>query len=294
LLDIRLITFITVAKIRSFTKAAEILNLTQPAVSQHIKYLEENYGVSLIKKQGKEINLTEEGIVLYKYTRELVLLHRNLEAELKNKSGIRKMYDIGASMTIGGYVLPYILAEHKKSYPNIDIILQVSNTEDIIHKLLNRKLDLALIEGNFDKDKFNYKKFKDDEMVLAVSPRHPYARKDKVSIEEILHGELILREKGSGTREIFEDKLTDLGCNLKDFNPYMELGSISAIKSLVEENLGYTIISKETIRKEQRLGTIKIVPVDRMEINREFNFIYLKESNKDFIEAFIEFCYMND
>jgi len=294
LLDIRLTTFITVARIKSFTKAAEILNLTQPAVSQHIKYLEEYYGVGLIKKTGKEIGLTEEGLILYKYAKELDILHRNLEAEIRNKSGIHKSYKVGASMTVGGYVLPYILAEYKREHPNRDILLQVNNTEEIISKLLNRKLDLALVEGNFDRNKFSYKKFKDDEMVLAVSDKHQFAKKDKVSIEEILRGELIIREKGSGTREIFENKLKELGYDINSFNPYMELGSISAIKSLVEENLGYTIISKETIKRELKQGVIKIVGIEGIQIYREFNFIYLKENNEKFINEFIKFCYINE
>lgn len=294
MLDIRLTTFITVARIKSFTKAAEILNLTQPAVSQHIKYLEEYYGVGLIKKTGKEIGLTEEGLILYKYAKELDILHRNLEAEIRNKSGIHKSYKVGASMTVGGYVLPYILAEYKREHPNRDILLQVNNTEEIISKLLNRKLDLALVEGNFDRNKFSYKKFKDDEMVLAVSDKHQFAKKDKVSIEEILRGELIIREKGSGTREIFENKLKELGYDINSFNPYMELGSISAIKSLVEENLGYTIISKETIKRELKQGVIKIVGIEGIQIYREFNFIYLKENNEKFINEFIKFCYINE
>ncbi len=205
MLDIRYTTFITVAKIKSFTKAAEILNLTQPAVSQHIKHLEEYYGVNLIKKQGKEIDLTEEGIILYSYSKELELLHRNLESELKNKSSIHKVYNVGASMTIGGYVLPYILAEYKKAYKNIDIRLQVGNTEEIINKLLNRKIELALIE----------------------------------------------------------------------------------------ENLGYTIISKETIKREIKLGVIKIIPIEGLKIYREFNFLYQKDGNKDLIEDFIKFCYIS-
>lgn len=293
-MDIRLNTFITVAKIRSFTKAAELLNLTQPAVSQHIKYLEEYYDVNLINKQGKEIDLTEEGIVLYKYAKELELLYRNLETELKNKSSIRKVYTVGASMTIGGYVLPYILAEHKRVCPNIDILLQVGNTEEVIDKLLNRKLVLALIEGNFDKNKFDYKKFKDDELVLAVSSKHHFNKRDKVTIKDVLEGELILREKGSGTREIFENSIEDLGYEISSFKPYMELGSISAIKALVEENLGYTIISRETIKRELKLGLIKTIPVEGLEIYREFNFIYLRESNKEFVEEFIKFCYMSE
>jgi LysR family transcriptional regulator, transcriptional activator of the cysJI operon len=159
----------------------------------------------LIKKQGKEIDLTEEGIILYNYSKELELLHRNLESELKNKSSIHKVYNVGASMTIGGYVLPYILAEYKKAYKNIDIRLQVGNTEEIINKLLNRKIELALIE----------------------------------------------------------------------------------------ENLGYTIISKETIKREIKLGVIKIIPIEGLEIYRDFNFLYQKYGNKDFIEDFIKFCYIS-
>ncbi|QGU95794.1 LysR family transcriptional regulator [Clostridium bovifaecis] len=293
MLDIKLLTFITVAKIKSFTKAGEILNLTQPAVSQHIKHLEEYYEVTLIKKRGKEIDLTEEGQILYKYAKQLEVLHRNLEIEIRNKNSIHRTYNLGASMTIGGYVLPYILAEYKKSYKNIDILLQVNNTEEILHKLLNRKLNLALIEGNFDRNKFNYKKFKDDELVLAVSKHHQFTKKDKVTIEKVLKGELILREKGSGTREIFENKLQDLGYDIKGFKPYMELGGISAIKSLVEENLGYTIISEETIKREVKLDLINVIPIEGLSIRREFNFVYLKDNDYDFIEEFIKFCFVN-
>lgn len=290
LLDIKLNTFVTVAEIKSFTKAGEILNLTQPAVSQHIKFIEQYYGVSLIKKKGKNLVLTEEGKILYKYAKELEIVHRNLESEIRNKSGINRIYNVGATMTIGGYILPYILAEFKNVYKNIDILLQVNNTEEIIDKILNRKLDIALVEGLFDASRFKYKKFKEDQLVLAVSPLHEFAKRDEVSVEDILKGNLILRERGSGTREIFENKLVELGWNIKDIRPYMEIGSIPAIKSLVEANLGYTIISKETIKRELRLGLIKCVPIRMLKIFRDFNFIYLDDADSEFIYEFIEFC----
>ncbi|MBX4264543.1 LysR family transcriptional regulator [Clostridium estertheticum] len=289
-MDIRLQTFITVVKIKSFTKASEILNITQPAVSQHIKFLEEYYGVIFIKKCGKSIKLTEEGKILYKYAIELNSIYRNLEAEFRNKDNINKTYYIGASMTIGGYILPYILAEYKNCYKNIDILLQVNNTEEILKKLLNRKIDLALIEGNFDKEKFKYIKYKDDELVLAVSHLHEFAKYKNITLGEVLKGKLILRENGSGTREIFKNKLLEMDYDLKDFNPYMELGSITAIKSLVEANLGYSIISKETVKKEVELGVIKIIPIKGLKIFREFNFVYLKDSDEDFVKNFIGFC----
>jgi LysR family transcriptional regulator, transcriptional activator of the cysJI operon len=276
LIDVRLNTFMTVAKIKSFTRAGEILNLTQPAVSQHIKHLEEYYCVSLFKKQGKDMDMTEEGRILYEYAQKIEILHRDLEGILRNRSGIHRIYNVGASMTIGGYVLPPILALYKKAYKNTDIILQVNNTEEIIDKLLNRKIDFALVEGNFDKNKFFYKRFKTDKMVLAVSSLHDFAQRVEVSINEVIKGPLILREKGSGTREVFEDALNKLGFDVQEFKPYMEIGSISAIKSLVEENLGYTVISGETIKKELRTGAIKAVPIKEIEFEREFNFVYIE------------------
>jgi len=290
LMDIRLETFITVAKIKNFTKASEILNITQPAVSQHIKFLEEYYGVIFIKKIGKTMKLTEEGKILYKHAVELDRIYKNIESEFRNKDNINKTYYLGASMTIGGYILPYILAEYKNCYKNIDILLQVNNTEEIIQKLLNRKIDLALIEGNFDKKKFEYTKYKDDELVLAVSHLHVFAKRKSVNIDEVIKGKLILREKGSGTREIFENKILEMGYELKDFKPYMELGSITAIKSLVEANLGYSIISKETVKKEIISGKIKVVHIKGLKIFREFNFVYLKDSDEEFVKNFIVFC----
>lgn len=293
MIDIKLNTFITLAKIKNYTRAAEILNLTQPAVSQHIRFLEEYYDVQLFKKQGRGIELTDEGKILLKYAEEIEMLYRAAESEIRNNSGIVKKYNIGASMTIGGYVLPGILAKHKKIYKNITILLQVYNTEEIIEKLLTRKLDFAIVEGPFDKRKFKFKKFKDDELVLAVSPEHEFAKQKNVDIKDVIKGNLILREKGSGTRKIFEDKVVEMGYDLQDIENYMEIGSISAIKSLVESNLGYTVISKETIKKELGIGTIKVIPIKDMCIVREFNFIYLPEKDEKFIDEFISFCLKN-
>lgn len=290
MMDIRLTTFLTVAKIKNFTKAGETLALTQPAVSQHIKFLEEYYGVDLIKKQGRVIGLTKSGEVLFKYAKELDLLYRSLELEVRNSSRNKKVYNVGATMTIGGYVLPYILGEYKYTYNNIDVLLQVNNTEEIINKLLNGQINLALVEGPFDRDKFNYRKFKDDELVLAVSSKHEFCKKESVELEEVINGRLILREKGSGTRKIFENKLVELGYDLGNMKIYMEIGDISAIKSLVESNLGYTVISKQAIKRELELKVIKIIPIKNVKIYREFNFIYLDGTAEDFIDHFINFC----
>lgn len=293
LMDVKLVSFIALAKFKNYTNAAEYLNLSQPAVSNHIKLLEEYYSTKLFKKIGRNIELTEEGKILFKYAQDIDALYRKALDEIKNKSGIHRTYKVGASMTIGGYVLPKILAEYQKQNPNIRILLEVYNTEDIEDKLLKRKLDFAVVEGPFDKQKFCYSKFKDDELILAVSPEHYFADKKEVDIKDVIKGNLILREKGSGTRKIFEQIVLGTGYDIKDINIHMEIGNINAIISLVEANLGYTIISREAIKKELKIGTLKEVPIKDIRIYREFNFIYLDEAKDSFIYDFMDFCIKN-
>lgn len=290
MIDPKLITFITVARVKNFTKTGRVLNLTQPAVSQHIKALEDYYEVKLIEKHGKQMELTEEGEILYEYAIELEKMSKVIEGKLKNKSSIIKRYHMGATLTIGGYVLPSILGKYRKIYENIDIILQVNNTEIIMKKLLQGEIQLALVEGPFDKTMVNYKKLKDDELVLAISSNNILGNRKEVSIEEVLKGNLILREQGSGTRKIFENKLISKGYSLDNINVYMEIGDINAIISLVESNLGYTIISRETIKESLKNNKLVTVPIKDFKIEREFNFVYVDHDYKEFIENFINFA----
>lgn len=296
MLEARLLTFLTVAKIKNYTKSARILNLTQPAVSQHIKYLEENYGVKFIKKNGRNIELTQEGEEFLKYVKELEIKDRGIYKKLKNKSFLEKYYNIGATLTIGGYVLPKILGRYKEHYPNIEIILTVNNTKEILRKLLREEIDLGLVEGPFDRNKFGYKRLKEDELILAFSPKHEFSKGEYVQLKDVLSGKLILREEGSGTRKHFENALLDEGYSLNDLNIYMEVGSIDAIKALVEANLGYTIISKVAIERELKLGVIKTLPIKNNGVNvvnfyREFYFVYLLGSMNKYLSNFMEFCF---
>ncbi|MCY6369073.1 LysR family transcriptional regulator [Clostridium ganghwense] len=296
MLGTRLLTFLTVAKIKNYTKSARILNLTQPAVSQHIKFLEEHYGVKFIKKNGRNIELTQEGEEFLEYVKELEVKEREIYKKLKNKSSVEKTYNIGATLTIGGYVLPKILGKYKEQYPNIEIILTVNNTKEILRKLLREEIDLGLVEGPFDRNKFEYKRLKEDELILAFSPKHEFSKEEYVQLEDILSGKLILREEGSGTRKYFENTLLDEGYSANDLNIYMEVGSIDAIKALVEANLGYTIISKAAIERELKLGVIKTVPIKNKRLNvvnfyREFNFVYLSGSMNNYLSDFMEFCF---
>lgn len=294
MIDFRLLTFITVAKTKNFTKAADILNITQPGVSQHIKALEEYYKVKLFNKKGKQMELTSEGMLLFNHAEEVNRMSKMIKYELLNKSSILNRYYVGATLTIGGYVLPRLIGLYRKKHENTDIILYVENTESIMKRLYDGDIYLGVIEGPFNKSKVKHEKLRDDELVLAVSYLHPFALKDSVTIEEVLQNKLILREKGSGTRKVFENKLLANGYNLEDMNVYMEIGDITALISLVESNLGCTIISKEAIKASVNANTLKIIPIRNFDIIREFNFVYLDELQYDFIKDFINFCKDNN
>lgn len=290
MIDIKLETFITVAETKNFTKAANMLNMTQPAISHHIRLLEEYYGVKLIEKKNKIMELTEPGKILYKYAEEIRQISKIAKSQISNAEGFIKRYNIGATLTIGGYVLPRIIGKYKITNKNTDILLRVENTETIVGMLYSGEINLGVIEGPFDRKKLSYEKLKDDELVLAVASNHPLANRKAVALEEVLGERLILREKGSGTRRVFEDYLEEEGYNPKNINPYMEIGDITAIISLVESGLGVTVVSKEALKTYIKGKTIKALSFKKKKIMREFNFIYLKDSELEFIEDFISFC----
>ncbi len=284
MLDPRLHTFIQVAKSKNLTRAAERLNLTQPAVTQHIKLLEEHYGIKLIDTRGRQTTLTEAGKLLYQYALDAEAKEAVFERKLRNHAALVKQYRIGATLTIGEYVLPAILGVHKRLRPTVDLVMQVHNTEGIIKKLRDGEIDFGIVEGPFDKSQYLHQKVGDDELVLAVPPESGFARREAVGMAEVLGGNLILREKGSGTRDVFEDKLAELGYNPSELNVYMEIGSIGAIKSLVEAGLGYTIISRAAISREVIAGSLVIAPLEGIRIMREFTAIYLKDGPREMID----------
>lgn len=290
MIDPKLNTFINIGKLKSFTKTAELLHLTQPAISQHIKQLEEYYKVKLILKKGRQISLTEEGEMLLKYAKGFEANSLLLKRQLKNQSSFKKRYHIGATLTIGEFILPPLLGKYRILNDNIDIILNVKSFEDILIKLNSGEIDLGIVEGPFDKSKFNYKKLRDDELVFVTSSQSNLSNKLSIDINEIINnGSLILREKGSGTRMVFENKIFELGYTNFDLKIYMEVGSIGAIKSLVKANLGHTVISIEAVKREVLDGDLTVIPIKDFKIMREFNFIFLDNSPKDFIENFIQF-----
>lgn len=268
-------TFIAVVDYKNFTKAAEYLNLSQPSVSTHIKNLEILFGVTLINRSIKQktISITESGYTLYKRAKEIISLLDVTFMDVKNlSSSIKGSLKIGASLTIGEYILPKFLAIFSKKYPDVDIEVIIENTSFISSELKRLKLDIGLIEGSASSSLFKQEYFLDDDMVLAIPYNDPL-KSSKFNISDLQNKSWIAREDGSGTREYLDLFFTENKILPKSM---MVLGSNLAVKEAVKNNLGITIISKHVIAEDENRNEISSIKLDN-HFTRSLSFIYPKE-----------------
>ena len=289
--DHKLKVFCTVAETKSFSKASEIIRLTQPAVSLQIQALEEIYGTKLFNRSGCIITLTPAGEVLYKYAKEINTLYTAAEKELGAFTGqVKGVVTIGASSTIGNYVLPAVIAEFRKKYPKVAVHLLTANTKTIVDYLNAGGIDIALVEGEVKKQKLIVEKLIPDEMVLIMHPLHPWARKSNVSIFDVAKEPFIFREEGSGTRQMIEKYLIKHGISPQSIKIVFIMGSTESIKSAVEEGLGVSIVSKWAAKKEIRYGTLKTASLKEGRFMRDFSLLYRKAKGTSFtLDKFLTF-----
>ncbi|MFZ5943852.1 MAG: selenium metabolism-associated LysR family transcriptional regulator [Bacillota bacterium] len=270
--------FLTVVDKKSFSKAAKALFLTQPAVSFQIQMLEEYYGTRLFDRVSRNITLTEAGHLLLKYANQMSKYQSELEREMQELTGtIKGRLLIGASTTIGEYIAPYLLGAFKKKYPEVELSLEVGNTEDIETKIHDTSLDIGLVEGPVSSKDIETDVFLKDQLVLIVSHDHPWAQQDKISVFELDKFPFISREKGSGTRIETEHHLKKTGFVANNLNVIMELGSTSAIKAAVESGLGISIISKWAAKEKVKMKQLAQLGFKEDSFEREFTFIYHKK-----------------
>ncbi len=289
--DHKLRVFCTVAETKSFSKASEIIRLTQPAVSLQIQALEEIYGTKLFNRSGCIITLTRAGEMLYKYAKDINNLYTAAEKELGEFTGIVKgVVTIGASSTIGNYVLPAVISEFKKKFPKVAMHLVTQNTKTIVDYLNAGSIDIALVEGDVKKQKLIVEKLIPDEMVLIVHPLHPWAKKSSASIFDVAKEPFIIREEGSGTRQMIEKYFMKHGISPQSIRIAFIMGSTESIKSAVEEGLGVSILSKWAAKKEIRYGTLKTVPFKEDKFVRDFSLLYRKAKDTSFtLDRFLGF-----
>jgi DNA-binding transcriptional LysR family regulator len=273
--NFRLKVFRAVAENASFRKAGEELYLTQPAVTQQIKALEEDLGVQLFDRAGTQVELTAAGSMLFRYVRQVDKLLGRAEQEIAALNRVEGgELCMGVSTTISQYVLPRVLKEFRKEHPNIRLSVRSGNTEQIVEVLIDQKVSLGLIEGPARRRDVRTEPFLDDELVLIVAGSHEWADLSSLGCKDLIGAPLLIRERGSGSRRVIESALVAGGLKLKSLNITMELDSTEAIKSAAESGLGVGFVSRWAIANEVRLGLLKIVPVAGLHILRKFTLAY--------------------
>ncbi|MBT9331603.1 LysR family transcriptional regulator [Paracidobacterium acidisoli] len=272
--NFRLKVFRTVAAQASFRRAAELLHLSQPAVSQQIHALEEELGTPLFDRSGARVRLTDAGAVLLKYAeRGAQLAAEALAAVGRVQGKATGKLRLGASTTVAQYVLPRMLGAFRKQHPRVDLAVMSGNTERVITALGRNEIQLGFIEGPASSREMHRQKFLEDRMVLIVPRRHPWASGGRIAPEALAGVPLLMRERGSGSRRVVELALRRAGLRQRQLHIAMDLDSTEAIVSGVEAGLGAGFVSQWAIGKEVRLGTVKTVAVDGLDIRRDFTLI---------------------
>ena len=275
--DRRLQVFHTVARLLSFTKAAESLHMTQPAVTFQVRQLEEYFNTRLFDRTHNRISLTAAGERVYEYAAQIFDLYAKMDNAVRDMTGeISGVLIIGASTTIAEYMLPALLGDFNKKYPDVNVHLKVSNSDGIVSMVENNDIDLGVVEAPVMNKNLVVENCRNDRLVAVVHPAHELAGKKKVMVQDLVTQPYISREEGSGTREVIEEYIAVTGMKPADLSVTMELGSPEAIKGAVEAGMGVSIVSEVTIHKELQLGTLVSLELDPP-LERPFSFVHQKQ-----------------
>lgn len=270
MLDV-LTIFVTVVEQKNFSKAAKLLNLSQPNVSLHIKNLEAELDTVLFYRSPKYVKVTEEGEIFYLHAKKILSLLQAAKEQINDrKKTVQGKLTIGASFTIGEYILPQILAEYAKENPLVKVEVTVGNTAEVINKVRNNELEIGLIEGEVTNDELQVKHFMEDEMIIIAPANHPLAQLELVDIDALQDQVWILRESGSGTRAYSDHYIETSKLKMAHFFIF---SSSQGIKEAVSAGLGIAMISKWTVQRELKSGEIKQLRIRGRRLFRNFSII---------------------
>jgi DNA-binding transcriptional LysR family regulator len=266
--------FHAVAETGSMTSGAERLDISQPAVSKQVRELERFLRVPLFDRIGRRVHLSQAGEVLADYARVLFAVAQEAEEAMTDVRAVgRGRLLIGASTTIGTYLLPGVVAEFWRRYPNVELLIKIENTEQVHRRLAQHELEVGLTEGFSEEEELEAEVFHRDELVVIASPAHPLAAKSRVPLRAVQKEPFVLREPGSGTRAVEERALARLKLPI---NVAMALGSTEAIKRVVAEGVGLAIVSRLSVRAECAAGTLAVLPVPGLPIQRPLHLMRRK------------------
>lgn len=292
MLDFRLKVFYTVARRLSFTKAAEELFISQPAVTKHIHELEQQLGMALFERIGNRIKITRAGQVMLKHADDIFTSYRNLEYEinqLKHEQG--GLLALGASTTIAQYFIPPLLAQFNQRYPEVTASLISGNTEQIEQALFDKSIQLGLIEGRSKNPVLKYVEIAKDEIALIGNVNYNYGDNNTpLSAADLKNIPLLMREHGSGTLEVITDELKRLKLKQTDLQIAMYMGSTESIKSYLHHAPCAAFLSLKAVQRELEAGEFKILPVKNFKLVRKFHFIYLQGQQDKLAQLFMRFA----
>lgn len=278
MLDIKLATLLTVAKEKNFTKAAEKLSLTQPAVSHHIGQLEDELGTRIFVRAKTGLRLTSEGEIVLRYAERLRSLYDKMLEELNDSERHMTKIRVGITHTAESNLITEILAKYGAQEDNITITVITDTIKHLYTMLAAYQLDLAFIEGKPSDSAFNHILLDTDYLACVLPVTHPLAAHSMVSLAELKNEQMILRLPSSGTRRLFEAALLSINESIHSFNISMEVDNIATIKDLIRKELGVSILPKSACMDELKKGKLAVLPIENLSMPREMNIVY----NRDF------------
>ena len=286
-MDFRLHVFYTVAKRQSFTKAAAELFITQPAVTKHIRELEDSYKMKFFERKGNQIILTAAGELLLTHSERIFKIYREIDFELSALINQRKgELRLGCSTTLSQYVLPPLLAGFHQKFEKLKLRLLNGNTAQIEKLLLANEIDIGITEGRSKNPEIKYTEWLKDELVLVCNSKNPLVKKGVLSSEELKELSFVLREPGSGTLQVIEHALKPLDIKLSQLRVEMQLGSTEGIKNYLQHSNSVAFISIHAVTKELQNNQLYIIDVENLTINRWFYMISLQGREDGLSELF--------
>ena len=274
MVDVKLITLLKVYETGNYTRAAEKLSLTQPAVSQHIKQLERELNVTIFDRAGSKIRPTPEGKLVIQYAERVVSLYDTLQQSLLDHRHTVDRLRVGVTHTAESNIVSEVLAMYTERSDNMKITIQTDTVQNLYEMLKTYKIDIAVVEGGVTDQSVNSIMLDTDCLVLAVGNDHPLAKKKMVTLDDLKGERMILRLPNSGTRNLFAANLESRSLSLDDFNVVLEVDNIATIKDLVRRNYGVSVLARSACMDELKKGKITVLPIENLSMVREVNLLY--------------------
>lgn len=289
MIDPKLFTLLKVYETGSFSKASKSLSVTQPAVSQHIRALEEELGVKLFERGSGTLIVTKEGELTVQFARKMIALNSRLVQELKDRSASIMHLIIGVTHTAESNPIAESLAQYCSQNNGVSIKIITAPIKNLYRMLKNFELDMIIVEGRESESDLKFLMLDTDYLVLAVSPNHPFANRELITLNEMKQERLILRLPNSGTRNLFVAHLESNNMSINDFNVILELDNVATIKDLIRRDFGVSILPRSACLDELRKGKICVLPVENLSMIREMNIVYRSDfSQPDILRGIVK------